>query len=75
MKNYLVTVLKRYLSLTLNDILVGNSEGHEQYLHYISAKAEHFTGEKQYRSRNGSFVDVEVNVNLILMLEKRFFAM
>ncbi|PSB28973.1 bifunctional diguanylate cyclase/phosphodiesterase [Chlorogloea sp. CCALA 695] len=65
--------LKEILGLTLNDILVENSEGHKQYLHYISAKAEHFTCEKQYRSRNGYFVDVEVNVNLISYAGKQVF--
>ncbi len=65
--------IKEILGLTLNDILVENSEGHKQCLHYIAAKAEHFTCEKQYRSRNGYFVDVEVNVNLISYAGKQVF--
>ncbi len=65
--------IKEILSLSINDIVVGDSESRDQYLSYLSAKAEHFTCEKQYRSRNGYFVDVEVNVNLISYAGKQVF--
>ncbi len=65
--------LKEILSLTINDIVVENCESHAQYLQYIETKAECFTGEKQYCSRDGYLVDVEVNVNLISWAGKQVF--
>lgn len=59
--------------LTLNDILVENSDSYDQYLDCISANTGHFTCEKQYCSRNGYLVDVEVNVNLIFYAGKQVF--
>lgn len=65
--------IQEILSLTINDIVVGDRVSYDQYLQYIAAKKERFTGEKQYRTRNGSLVDVEVNVNLISYDEKQVF--
>ncbi len=65
--------LQEILSLTINDIVVRDRASHDQYLQYIAAKKERFTGEKQYRARDGSLIDVEVNVNLISYGEKQVF--
>lgn len=64
---------KEILSLTIDRVVISDRPDRDEYLQCLSTKAESFTGEKQYRSRNGVFIDVEVNVNLISYAGKKVF--
>ncbi|WP_009632502.1 diguanylate cyclase [Synechocystis sp. PCC 7509] len=61
------------LKLTINNVVASDRSNDDKYLQYLSTKAESFTGEKQYSSRNGDLIDVEVNVNLISYAGKQVF--
>jgi PAS domain S-box-containing protein len=56
--------LKEILQLTLYDVLLEEPEKIDRALQNLTA-GQHFTGEQQYRRRDGSIVQVEVKANQI----------
>ncbi|MGB3635234.1 MAG: PAS domain S-box protein [Rubrobacteraceae bacterium] len=52
-------------NMTLYDIVLGDRETIDQNIESVLNKRKYSIGERQYRRRNGSLVDVEVNVSVV----------
>jgi PAS domain S-box-containing protein len=55
---------KEILQLGLDDLVVKNGDKFNQHIQQITSQ-HHFTAEQQYRRKEGRFIDVEINANLI----------
>jgi diguanylate cyclase (GGDEF)-like protein/PAS domain S-box-containing protein len=57
--------------LTLYDFLVIDQEGVYQRIIDVLEKHSYYIGEKKFRRKNGSFVDIEISVSIISYSSKR----
>jgi diguanylate cyclase (GGDEF)-like protein/PAS domain S-box-containing protein len=61
------------LGLTLYDAIADDRKSIDYDVAHMRTKKHHFSGERRYRCKNGSLVDVEVSANLISYAEKDAF--
>ena len=59
------------LELTLYDFVAHEKEDVDEKIRLINVAHDHFLGERRYRKKDGTLVDVEVSVNLISYGEKK----
>ena len=51
--------------LTLYDVVAHDREGVDRNIELVAAKGRHFIGERAYRRKDGSLIDVEVSASVI----------
>jgi PAS domain S-box-containing protein len=62
--------LKEILQLTLYDVVIEQPEKLDRDIEHILTAEQHFTGEQQYRRRDGSILQAEIKANQIAYAKK-----
>lgn len=70
LQNLLGYTHKEVLEITLYDAIASDRESIDRDVQQILTQKHHFTGEWQYRCKNGSLINVEVSANLISYEER-----